>query len=61
MSKEKILLILYREDFEKTHIWEDVCTILAVPPSAETVHINVDSVEYEYENQDDLYNYSLNK
>jgi hypothetical protein len=61
MSKEKILLILYREDFEKTHIWEDVCTILAVPISAETVYINVDSVKYEYEKEDDLYDYSLNK
>jgi hypothetical protein len=58
MSKEKKLLILYRDDFEKTHIWEDICTILAVPTSAETVYIKVYGVEYEYEQQDDLYDYS---
>ena len=58
MAKEKTVLILYKEDFEKTHIWEDVCTILAVPMSAESLYIRVESVEYEYEQQDDLYDYS---
>lgn len=58
MAKEKTVLVLYKEDFEKTHIWEDVCTILAVPMSAESVYIRVESVEYEYEQQDDLYDYS---
>lgn len=58
MAKEKTVLVLYKEDFEKTHIWEDVCTILAVPMSAESLYIRVESVEYEYEQQDDLYDYS---
>jgi hypothetical protein len=58
MATEKSLIVLYKEDFEKTHIWEDICTILAVPMSAESVYIRVDSVEYEYEQQDDLYDYS---
>lgn len=58
MAKEKTVLILYKEDFEKTHIWEDVCTILAVPMSAESVYIKVEAVEYEYDKQDDLYRYA---
>lgn len=59
MAKEN-LLILYKEDFERTHIWEDICTILAVPISAESVYIRFDKVDFEYETQDDLYNHSNN-
>ena len=57
MAKEN-LLILYKEDFERTPIWEDICTILAVPLSAESVKVTFTKVEYEYETQDDLYDYS---
>lgn len=53
------LLILYKEDFERTHIWEDVCTILAIPVSAESAYIVFNKVEYdEYKNNEDLYDYS---
>lgn len=57
MAKEN-LLILYKEDFERTHIWEDICAILSVPLSAESVKVTFTKVEYEYETQDDLYDYS---
>jgi hypothetical protein len=57
MEKQN-LLILYKEDFERTHIWEDICTILAIPISAESAYIRFDKVEYEYEQQDDLYEHS---
>ena len=57
MVKENVLN-LYKEDFERTHIWEDICTILAVPLSADSVSIIFDRVEFKYETQDDLYDYS---
>ena len=57
MEKQN-LLILYKEDFERTHIWEDICTILAIPVSAESAYIRFDKVEYEYEQQDDLHEHS---
>ena len=60
MAEEK-LLILYKEDFELTRIWEDVCTILAIPVSAGAIYITFDKVEFEYEPQDDLYEHPSDK
>ena len=52
------VLNLYKEDFERTHIWEDICAVLNIPVSADSVSVSFDKVEFKYETQDDLYDYS---
>ena len=46
MAKES-LLIIYKEDFRKTSVWVDICTILEIPTDSESAYITFTNVQHE--------------
>jgi hypothetical protein len=51
----KKTLKLYPEDFEKSHIWNDICDVLGVPYSADSISVEFGEVSFEYSSEDDLH------
>jgi hypothetical protein len=51
---KKNILRLYSEDFEKSHTWRDICDILSVPYSADSISIEFGEISFEYSSEDDL-------
>jgi hypothetical protein len=51
---KKNILRLYSEDFEKSHIWRDICDILSVPYSVDSISIEFGEISFEYSSEDDL-------
>ena len=52
---KKNILKLYSEDFEKSHIWTDICDVLSVPHSADSISIEFGEISFEYSSEDDLH------
>ena len=46
MAKEN-LLIIYKDDFRKTSVWVDICTILEIPTDSESAYITFTNVQHE--------------
>ena len=51
---KKNILKLYPEDFEKSHIWFDICDVLKVPHSADSISVEFGEISFEYSSEDDL-------